>query len=262
MSATSFSFFSSSLRNSFAPKRVGWVMVGTLLMLIAACSTTDNKVRVDEDGNYTGILVVYDERESNENSTMFQTEIRILPDRMLITDNRGASSYLLVDREKKTIYNINNDDKTIMEIKQQPIGVTSPLKLDYKLTSQPSAAIPKIASVQATHYSVEVNGEHCYDVVSAGQDFLPDITSALVEFRQILASEHAKSIKSIPKDLLNACDLAINIFNSSDHLVNGFPFREWDNHGYLRFVRFWRMDAKIKPASLELPKDYQVYSIP
>jgi len=232
-----------------------------MLLLMSACSHMPENLKVDENGNYVGILLAYEERESSENDTIFQTEIRILPHRMLISDSRSNSGYLLVDREKKIIYNINRDDKTIMEIKQQPIAAQSPVSIEYKMSSQPSGAIPKIATVKAMHYRIDVNGKHCYDTVSAGADFLPEITQALKEFRLILASEHAKSVARIPKDMVDSCDLAINVFHSADHLANGFPLREWDRHGYLRFVRYWKTDAKINPESLALPQGYESYSV-
>jgi len=238
------------------------LLLSGIFLLMSGCGGMATKSELDENGNYNSILVVYDERESNQDKTTFQTEIRILPHRMLISDNRNNSGYLLVDRDKKIIYNINRDDKTIMVIKQQPITTPSPVKIDYEMKSQPSSAIPKIASVSATHYRIDVNGQHCYDVVSAGNEFLPKITQAMVEFRQILASEHAKSVSKIPKDMIDACDLALNIYHSSDHLANGFPFREWDQHGYLRFIRYWMMNDKVKPELLELPKGYETYSVP
>jgi len=256
-------YFSSVSRQNTSLCRLFLANIAMVILLLLAngCSQLPANLKVDDNGNYLGILVVYDERESNENNDMFQTEIRILPHRMLISDNRNSSGYLLVDRDKKIIYNVNREDKTIMIIKQEPINSVSPVTIDYKMTSQPSGAIPKVASVKATHYRIDVNGDHCYDVVSAGKDFLPEITQAMLDFRQILASEHAKSVTSIPKDMVNACDLAVNVYNASDYLANGFPFREWDQHGYLRFIRYWRMDSKIKPEMLELPQGYETYSV-
>ena len=262
MSFFSKSFFTAKTFAALSNNSTLSIALSIVLLLGgAACSTTSQQLKMDEDGNYLGTLLVYDERESNESNAMFQTEIRILPHRMLISDNRNKSGYLLVDRDKKIIYNVNIEDKTIMEIKSEPITTPSPIKIDYSVESQPSGAIPKIATVKATHYRIDVNGKHCYDTVTAGKDFMPEITQALAEFRQILASEHAKSVASIPKDMIDGCDLALNVYNASDHLANGFPLREWGQHGYLRFVRYWRTDVKIKPQNLELPKGYETYSI-
>lgn len=235
--------------------------VAVVAALNSACSQLPASLKIDDQGNYVGTLLVYDERESNENKAMFQTQIHILPHRMLITDNRNTSGYILVDRTKKIIYNVNKEDKTIMKIESRPVTTPSPVKIEFAMQSQPSAAIPKIAEIKATHYRIDVNGKHCYDTVSAGKDFMPQITQALREFRQIMAGEHAKSVTGIPKDMIDACDLAMNIYHPVDHLANGFPLREWDRHGYLRFVRYWSVKDKIKPELLELPKGYQTYSI-
>ena len=232
------------------------------LASISACSGLPNNLKMDDQGNYIGLLVVYDERESNENKSTFQTSIRILPHRMLISDNRNSSGYLLVDRQKHIIYNINKDDKTIMVIKSRAVSAPSPIKIDYSMKSQPSGAIPKVATFKATHYEIDVNGKHCYDTVSGGNDFLPDVTAALSEFRQIMAGEHAKSVTRIPKDMIDACDLALNIYHPVDHMKNGFPLREWGRHGYMRFIKFWKENEKIEPQALELPTGYETYSIP
>lgn len=233
-----------------------------LLLILAACSTVPSALKMDEQGNYLGIYVVYDERESSANPTMFQTEISILPHRILIKDNRNKSGFILVDREKKIIYNVNHADKTIMEIRSQPVKVKSPIPIEYTIESQPSGAIPRISDMRATHYRINVNGKQCYNAVSAEKNFFPEVAVALSEFRQILAGEHAKSVNSIPHDLLDACDLALNIFNASDYLQYGFPLREWDQNGYLRFIRFFRKNYKMKPDAFELPKNYETYSIP
>jgi hypothetical protein len=115
---------------------------------------------------------------------------------------------------------------------------------------------------QATHYRYNANGEHCYDAVTLGKEFMPEVGNAMVEFREVLAGEHAKTVLNTPKELLNACDLALNIFNASAHVKNGLPLREWDQKGYRRFLVNYRTDAEIKRQDLELPSDYTRYSIP
>jgi hypothetical protein len=222
---------------------------------------SSSKDEADKDSDtLKGAVVFYS--ESQAGGEPFDTRIFANKQFLYITDNRSKSDFLLFNRENKTIYNVNSVDKTIMVIESRPVNITSPIEIDYQEVSQPSGAIPKVDGKQAMHYRYTANGEHCYDAVTLGKDFLPEVGNAMAEFRLVLAGEHAKTVMSTPKEMLNACDLALNVFNSTLHVQHGFPLREWDQTGYRRFLTNYRTDGEIKRQDLELPSDYERFSIP
>lgn len=206
-----------------------------------------------------GTLLILMEREAG--SPEFTTRLFVNEGYLHMSDARSPADYVLFNRREQTIYNVNQADKTIMVIRNKPVEVESPIKLDYQEESQPSSAIPKIDGKQATHYRYIANGEHCYDSVVMPKDFMPDVVAAMREFRQVLAGEHATTVDRTPKDLLDACDLSLNIFHATKHMEHGLPIREWDRHGYQRFLKDYRTGLKADVGTFDLPRDFKRYSV-
>ena len=236
------------------------IVVIAFVLIVVSCASQP-KYKMDEFGNIIAFELMYDERERGPNQENFVTRIIILDDVMRIADSRNWDDYILVNRKTKTVYSVNSEDKTIFVVKGQPVSIDPPMPITYDAVSQPSSAIPKVNNLKATHFKYLANGEHCYDSISLGSDYYPDVAKALGEFKQIMAGEQAKTLATVPQDQLDACDLAINIFHATDHLQKGFPLREWDRNGYTRFIRFYRQTGRVKPEELELPTDYTEYSV-
>lgn len=236
--------------------------VGSTLLLVALTACAGQPARpVDASGNIDAFELMYDETEPGQGNESFITRIVILDDRVRISDSRHPDNFMLLNRKTQTLYSVTQSDKTIFVIKGQPVSIAPPLPISYEVVSQPSSAIPKISNLKATHLKYIVNGEHCYDTISLGRDFFPEAAKALGEVRQVLAGEQAKSLAGTPKDLLDACELALHIFRPTDHLQQGFPFREWDRKGYSRFIRYYRENVKVKPEEFELPEGFLHYSV-
>ena len=236
-------------------------MVAGVLVSLTACSALQmaKPKTVEELNNAPGNLLIMVEHNAGEGS--FTTRIFVNEGYMHMSDTRSPADYMLFNRKEKTIYNVTTEDKTILVIRDKPVNIQSPIKLDYQEESQPSSAIPKINGKQATHYQYTANGKHCYDAVVMPKDFMPDVTAAMREFREVLAGEHATTVDRTPKELLDACDLSVNIFHATQHLDHGLPIREWDQHGYQRFLKDYRENLQASEGTFDLPKDFKRYSV-
>jgi len=241
---------------------VNVILAGFLLVGLAACAGLSTKpvAKTEAELKATpGTLLILVEREAG--SASFSTRLFVNEGYLHISDSRSPADFVLFDRKEKTIYNVSQDDKTIMVIRHKPVEIDSPIKLDYQEESQPSSAIPKIDGRQATHYRFTANGEHCYDAVVMPEDFMPDVLAVLREFRMVLAGEHATTVGRTPEDLLDACDLSLNIFYATRHMDHGLPIREWDRKGYQRFMKDYRTGLSASEGMLDLPKDFKRYSV-
>lgn len=240
--------------------RVAKIVVAGLLVSMTACSSMFVKPKtVAELKSAPGSLLIM--MESNEGTATFTTRIFVNEGYMHMSDTRSPADYMLFNRQEKTIYNVTSEDKTILVIRDKPVNVDSPIKLDYQEESQPSGAIPRINGMQATHYKYIANGKHCYDSVVMPKDFMPDVLAAMREFREVLAGEHATTVDRTPKELLDACDLSVNIFHATQHMDHGLPIREWDRHGYQRFLKDYRENMEAAEGTFDLPKDFERYSV-
>lgn len=212
--------------------------------------------RQAEPGNY----LLWIENEAG-NPQAFNSRMFVNKHFMYISDERSPSDYILFDRHEQTIYNVTSSDKSIFVIRSKPVTIEAPMEIDYQEESQPSGAIPKIQGRQASHYRYIANGAHCYDAVSLPEDFLSEVVAAMKEFRLVLAGEHATTLNSMPKDMLDACDLALNIFEPTRHLAHGLPIREWDRKGYQRFLKDYQTDVVAREGMLALPEGFVQYSV-
>lgn len=213
----------------------------------------------NSNGSTLGTVLVFTER--NKGTDSFITNIFINDAYMRIATSVSPDDFILFNRAEQAIYNVTHDDKTIFVIRKKAINVTSPIELDYQQESQPSKAFPKIDGKQTTHFKYTANGKHCYDVVVMPESFAPDALAAMREFRLVLAGEHATTVDRTPKDLLDACDLSLNIFYADKHLQQGLPIREWDRKGYQRFLKNYRLAVEPPAGVFDLPEDYKQYSI-
>jgi len=238
------------------------ILAGFLLVGLAACAGQSTKPVAKTDAELKaapGALLIMVEREMGSES--FTTRLFVNEGYLHISDSRSPADFVLLNRKEKTIYNVSQDDKTIMVIRHKPVEIASPIELDYQEESQSSGAIPKIDGKQATHYRFMANGKHCYDTVVMPEDFMPDVLAALREFRMVLAGEHATTVDRTPKDLLDACDLSLNIFYATRHMDHGLPIREWDRKGSQRFMKDYRMNLLASEHMFDLPKDFKRYSV-
>jgi hypothetical protein len=222
----------------------------------AKAEAAAEQARQEEPGN----LLLLVDREAGAHQS-YNTRLFANKSYMHISDDRSPMDYILFDRRKQTIYNVTTEDKTIFVIRPKPVTIESPIEINYEEESQPSSAIPKIEGRQASHYRITINGEHCYDTVVLPEDFMPEVLGAMREFRQVLAGEHATTVNTMPKDVLDACDLAINIFEPTRHMSHGLPIREWDRNGYQRFLKDYRVNVAAPEGMLTLPKEFKRYSV-
>ncbi|WP_455198378.1 hypothetical protein [Kaarinaea lacus] len=255
-------------------KYLSIMMVIGLLLLLAGCagqeakketgetaSTSQSAQDDDAEKGVKGTLLIYTEREAGSNTESFTTRIFVSHDFLHLSNSFSPADYVLFNRSERTIYNVTQEDKSIFVINDKPHNKKPPISLDYETRSQPSSAIPKIDGRQATHYRFFVNDKHCYDSVVLGEKFLPDVLNAMREFREVLANEHAATVNKIPVDMLDACDLAINVFHATRHMENGLPIREWDRRGYQRFLKDYRQDVSVPEEIFVLPEDFSRFSL-
>lgn len=235
-----------------------------LVALLGGCANqpqkTAEEIAAEEKGeSLPGTALLYAETEAGSKQS-YTVRMFINPNYIHMDDSRTPQDFLLFDRKAKVIYSVNADDQTVFEIHAKPINIEPPISIDYAEESQPSSAIPKINDQQATHYRYTVNGERCYDAVVMPESFLPEVREALMEFRLVLAGEHASTLANTPRDMLDACDLALNIFETNRHYAHGLPIREWGNGGYQRFLKDYREGYILVKEVLTLPEGYRHYS--
>ncbi len=188
--------------------------------------------------------------------------------RLIVSDNflrfddgEFSSGYILYNRKTKIIYNVNDDDKTIMEIHPKRKSVVSPIKLknkDIKVATLIDA--PKIANNTPIKYDFYTNENLCLGIVSV-ENLLPMATKALQEFQQALADDSTYTLDNIPADMYDACALSMNTFSAARHLKYGFPIQAWTPKGYSRSLISFDEDFKDSDKLFLLPVQYRSFTV-
>lgn len=208
-----------------------------------------------------GIMFLYSEAEESGEQP-YPVRIFVNSEYMRINENDSPNDFILFDRKAKVIYNVVSEGKTIFVIDaKQGVKAKPPIAIDYKEEKQESSVLMKAKDgSQAYHYRFYANGQVCYNVVAV-KDYMPDAVQAYKEFREVLAGEHSKTIGSIPQEMQDPCDLALNVFEPTRHLQHGFPVREWDGKGYQRFLVDVKQNITLPAEMFVLPKDYTRFSV-
>ena len=147
-----------------------------------------------------------------------------------IDEGRWSEQFILFDRREGSLYSVDHEAGTIMVVERRPLTEAPPMKLDYGAEPEPSLRY-RLAGIEGEGLRVTVNGRFCQAVASL-PGLLPQASRALAEYRAVLAAEHAGSLGAVPPELLEGCDLALNIFHAGRHLEWGLPLEVWEARGY------------------------------
>lgn len=206
-----------------------------VVMPLSGCDRNDDKAAADAKAQtmpakVAATVLRFEEQEQG---------IAPYPLRMLVTaeylrmdDGEGAASYLLYDRAKQTIYNVNADDKTVLVIERG--NLTAPAgKTELIVTEQDTGDMPMMKNEKPVHKTLSTAGKRCYDVVAI-PGLMPNVVTAMREYLLTLSSKQLENLDKTPVEMREPCMMTNLIYHPVSHLDYGFPLREWDYRGFVR----------------------------
>jgi hypothetical protein len=194
--------------------------------------------------------------ESGPGLEPYTTRMIVTQKYLRIDDGRDDGDFLLYDRKKMLIQNVNNQEKMILVIHAQPVNVESPIKLNNEIRHN-KTEVPKLAGREVSHYQFVTNKQVCFDVYTSSV-LMGKLRTALAEYRRTLSGEQAMMLTVTPKELLNACDLANNIYSPDRHLVKGFPVRQREFTGRSRQLIDYTEGGTIDLKLFQMPEGYKL----
>jgi len=248
-------------------KLANFLFIGVVGLLISSCDnknqSKDNQSQKLQTNNINNVDTITKIEFIEEEKGIDPYKVRLIVSRAFLRFDDGISSngFILYNRKNKTIYNVNDDDKTIMAIAPQRKAVISPIKLrnkNKKITELTDA--PKINNTVPIKYDFLTNGTLCFGIVAVN-GLLPMATKALREFQQALADDSTYTLDNIPADMQDACALSMNTFASTRHLKFGFPIQFWNPKGYSRSLVSFDQDFKNNEKLFILPEQYKNFTV-
>lgn len=225
-----------------------------LTTLISALGLSNLAAAGTVDGQY----ILFAEQEKP--APPIKTRILVSEKYVRFDDGKGERDYLIFDRDNETLYNVRNDERTIMLVNKKEIDLAPPFELKHSeknLGAMEDA--PNINDEKPIHHQYLTNGDVCVDVVSV-ESLMPEAVQALKEFQLILASDSKVTFNNIPADLHEPCGIAMSTFAPTRHLSHGFPVQEW-KPGYSRSLVDYKADYQIDTKMFALPEEYFRFSV-
>ena len=189
----------------------------------------------------------------------YSSRLIVTPDFLRFDDGNDEGDFLLFDRKKKMIYNTSAQDQTILVIHNQEVAL--PNKSDWTHTvDTDNKNSPAVGGKAVKHWVLLTNNVVCYDLYAA-RDLLPEVTSALSEYRQVLATQQAEIYVRTLERKRDVCDLANNVYLPDRYLKHGFPIKYRDRDGRGEELVGYKEEVAIKPGLFKLPAGFKEYSI-
>ncbi len=164
--------------------------------------------------------------EYEQGSGKYPVKMTISKDFLRIDDTQEGKDFVLFDRQKKIIYSVSADNKQTIQINNKAVTIPSPIDLKLSEKELPmDKNAPLIAGKASRHHQFFVNKKLCYEMISV-PGLMPDAVIAMQDFKQVLAGQQAETLRVIPGDLQEGCDLSRHTFYPKRYLQKGFPVME------------------------------------
>jgi hypothetical protein len=221
--------------------------------------TTQPAITTPQAGKPTAIFLRYDVLEPGVDP--YQTRMVITDDYIRIDDDDNPRNFILVDRNKDIVYSVSDDNDAILVVPKGLVKLEQAFEIKYTEQRVVEKQAPRIDGKPTARYIFEANGLACYDTVIA-EGLLPEATRALTQYLSILAGQHATTLKEVPADMINACDLGMHVLKPGMHLVHGLPISELDPaSGYRRQLIEFEDDHEIDVSLFVLPEEFGRFTI-
>lgn len=234
------------------------VITVLVLFLLACASSPPERARISQASESkpenAGTVLTFSETSATEPEHMLRV---IITDQFIRLDNgRESQDYILYDRNEALIYNVVSEEQSIMVLGEENVAVTPGFTMDWVVESQNSHALMRSSlgeQTAAKHHKLYLNNKACYNVVTL-ENILQAESQALAEYYSALAKELKRSYNSMIDE---PCFAAINLFAPKKRFSFGFPYREWSDYGYQRFLVEYRQKIIFPVRLFELPENYK-----
>lgn len=188
------------------------------------------------------------------------SRILVTPGFLRMDEGGEDGDFTLFDRKAGVIYNVSNEDHSILVIDNKEPLPTQPADLKISAKSELDSQAPMIGDKQPQNVRIYANDELCVELVTLPDTMVPAL-DALREFRLVLARVQAAALPAMPEDAKTPCDLAQHIFAPGRIYDFGLPVqesREGQSQSLVDFSPTVSVDDKL----FVLPAKYEQIGMP
>jgi len=198
----------------------------------------------------------YEEKESGTDAV----NVRYLVNESFLRIDNGVleDDFLLFDRKNKTIYNVNQQDQSILVIRPHK-WLEPKFTFSVKEHKKILADAPEVAGKKIIDYSKVADNELCHRL-----QIIPDVyhkeLKAFIEYQDVLSGQQVRILHNTPTDMHSPCLLVDQVYNAGSYYQIGLPIQEFHSRGYVKRLIDYR-HIKIKKQWFALPEGFKRYSI-
>ncbi len=190
----------------------------------------------------------------------YLSRILVTPTRVRLDEGEAGLGYTLLDREQDIVYNVSDQDRSVLVI--NPATAPGPLPADLVLgeTSRVSESAPAVDGRLPREISLDVNGEPCRQVVAV-EALMPAALEGLRDFNRVMARVQAATLPRMPVQFRSDCDLVELVYAPDRWLSYGLPVEDryaGRRQQLLHYEPVTEADARL----FEVPPDYRRTAMP
>ena len=172
-------------------------------------------------------------------------------------ESSSEQSYMLLDADRKTMYVVDTQEKTVMDMSSILRKESAPGKVKPSVTVQSRGKGPVVAGYATQHYQFSVNGTKCTDEYLSVQA-MKDVESA--EIFAAMEQLGAMGMEMGAMADMDPCE-TVGFALQDTYAQYGFPLRIVDRYGSLDTeVLKIEKHATLPPGGFEVPAGYPVKS--
>jgi len=211
-------------------------------------------MQVSQAAEETGLILYYDEYESSAGGQRMRYLIN--DDFLRIDNGHIDSDFILMDRAKKTIYNVNHEDRTILKITNKPWQ--SP-DFDFMVSVREAlqADAPKVMGQDVYSYDVYAEDEACTRVLLIKDRYMDEM-AVMHEYQTIMSGQQVSTLANTPQEMHTNCFLLDQVYHTGDYYKQGLPIQVTYSRDYTRILSNIEQQA-LDAALFKLPENYKEY---
>jgi hypothetical protein len=230
------------------------VLKSLALGALAAMASLGTATAADQQAS----LLVY--RVWEEGLSPYISRVLVTPRYVRMDEGEGVSQYTLYDREKAIMYNVDDEERSVL-VMDPPTGVPSmpdTLTLGQKVEVQADA--PTVGGVQPQQVTLSANDDTCR-VLVAVPGLMEEAVAGMRDLQGTLARIQAATLGAIPAEMQTPCDLAENVYAPLRALDHGLPIQDRST-GRSRSLVDFSAEHRVSDELFALPGDYTRTEMP
>jgi hypothetical protein len=191
----------------------------------------------------------------------------LVSDRYIRIDESGEDSgYIIYDDEKRVIYSVAHQDKSILVINQHEFSEKdSPVKANVEYLQLADA--PAVSGKLIYNYRVFVKTgtgkpgeeETCTDIQLV-EDLLPEVRGILQNYQKVISGQQVKMVDNKITEMQTRCFYADQIYNSGAYYEKGLPIQEWHSNERSKILTTYNK-ISVDSDKFKIPENYRQFSV-